>query len=204
MLRTAKPDLIIACYGMNCGIYQPLDDSRFEAYRNGTDKLRAAAKRHGAEVVHVTPPIYDSHGKPGFDYDEVLASYSRWLVEQRMNGWHVADLHSDMRAKVDAEKKRNPAYTVQSDKVHPNRDGHWMMAQNLIRWFGDDESANLESAEQLLEPSRFKAVQERMLLFQKAIHAETKPLRPGVPQGGTMATATEAAAALAESIYGSD
>ena len=25
VLRVARPDLVIACYGMNCGIYQPLD-----------------------------------------------------------------------------------------------------------------------------------------------------------------------------------
>jgi lysophospholipase L1-like esterase len=28
VLRVGRPDLVIACYGMNCGIYQPLDEAR--------------------------------------------------------------------------------------------------------------------------------------------------------------------------------
>ena len=28
VLRVSRPDLVIACYGMNCGIYQPLDEQR--------------------------------------------------------------------------------------------------------------------------------------------------------------------------------
>ncbi len=31
VLEVTKPDLVIACYGMNCGIYLPLDESRFES-----------------------------------------------------------------------------------------------------------------------------------------------------------------------------
>jgi len=201
VLDKAKPDLIIACYGMNCGIYQPLDEARFKAYRDGQIKLHEAAKKHGAEIVHVTPPIYDNHGKPGFDYDEVLAAYSKWLVDQRQQGWHVADLHSAMRAKVDAAKARDPKFTLQRDKVHPDRAGHWLMAQCLIAYFGDAESAGLEAGDKLLEPARLEAVKQRALLYQKAIHAETKPKRPGVPQGGTMESAAEGAKELEARIY---
>ena len=201
VLAKAKPDLIIACYGINCGIYLPLDEERFKAYRDGQFKLREAAKKVGAEVVHVTPPIYDSHGMAGFDYDEVLTAYSKWLVEQREKGWHVVDLHSDMRAKVDEAKKVDPKFTLQSDKIHPNRDGQWMMAQSLIAFFGDQDSAKLQSADKLLDAERFKAVDARMKLYQKAIHAETNPKRPGVPKGGTMETATAGAKELALIIY---
>ena len=146
VLEKTKPDLIIACYGMNCGIYQPLDEERFKAFKNGQLKLRDAAKKHGATIVHVTPPIFDNHGKPGFDYDEVLRAYSQWLVGQRKAGWHVVDLHSEMRAKVDARKSDKPSFTVQRDKIHPNAAGHWMMAQSLIAFFGDAKSAALPSS----------------------------------------------------------
>jgi hypothetical protein len=40
-----------------------------------------------------------------------------------------------------------------------------------------------------------------MQLFQKAIHAETKPLRPGVPQGGTLESAAADAKKLEDIIY---
>ena len=202
VLEKSKPDLIIACYGMNCGIYKPLDEERFKAYRDGQIKLHEAAKKIDAEVVHVTPPIFDNHGKDGFDYDDVLTAYSAWLVKQRQQGWHVADLHSEMRAKVDEGKKKDPRLTVQRDRIHPNKAGHWMMTQSLISYFGDEESAALHNAGLLLPAERFKAVEVRMKLWQKAIHAETNPKRPGVPKGGSMESAAEGARELRPQIYG--
>lgn len=202
VLARTQPDLIIACYGMNCGIYQELQDERFDRFRHGALRLRAAARQYGAEVVHVTPPIFDAHGKEGFDYDEVLAAYSEWLVEQRAQGWHVADLHSEMRARIDERKKKEPGFTVQKDRVHPNAEGHWIMAQSLIRFFGDPESAGVGSVDQLLDRETLDAITQRMKTYQKALHAETKPLRPGVPQGGTMESAAEEAGRLEERIYG--
>ena len=201
VLAKTKPDLIIACYGMNCGIYKELNEERYARYRYGILRLRAAAQQYGTEVVHVTPPIFDNHGKAGFDYDSVLTTYAEWLVDQREQGWHVADLHSEMRAKVDQIKKQDPEFTVQKDRVHPNGDGHWMMAQCLIAYFGDPASAQVASAKELLDGSRLNAITQRMRSYQKAIHAETKPLRPGVPKEGSLESAAAEAKQLEERIY---
>ena len=35
LLNKTKPDLIFACYGMNDGIYKPLDETRFKKFRDG-------------------------------------------------------------------------------------------------------------------------------------------------------------------------
>jgi len=201
VLEKTKPDLIIACYGMNCGIYKELDDQRAARFQEGNVKLRAAAKKYNAEIVHMTPPIFDNHGKLGFDYDTVLSAYSAWMVKQRDNGWHVVDLHSDMRKKVDLAKASDPKFTVQKDTIHPDAAGHWMMAQPLIAYFGDTTSTQLASTNDLLDAARLAAVKQRMQLFQKAIHAETKPLRPGVPQGGTLESAAADAKKLEDIIY---
>jgi hypothetical protein len=201
VLEKTKPDLIIACYGMNCGIYKELDDQRAARFQEGNVKLRAAAKKYNAEIVHMTPPIFDNHGKLGFDYDTVLSAYSAWMVKQRDNGWHVVDLHSDMRKKVDLAKASDPKFTVQKDTIHPDAAGHWMMAQPLIAFFGDTTSTQLASTNDLLDAARLAAVKQRMQLFQKAIHAETKPLRPGVPQGGTLESAAADAKKLEDIIY---
>lgn len=201
VLEKAKPDLIIACYGMNCGIYKELDEERAARFREGNVKLRAAAEKYKAEIVHVTPPIFDNKGRPGFDYDTVLDAYSGWMVKQRENGWHVVDLHSEMRKKVDQARASDPKFTVQKDGVHPDGAGHWMMAQSLISYFGDPASAQLASVNDLLDPAKLAAIKQRMQLYQKAIHAETKPLRPGVPQGGNLESATAAAKALEDAIH---
>ncbi len=202
VLEKSKPDLIIACYGMNCGIYKPLDEERFKAYRDGQIKLHEAAKKIGAEIVHVTPPIFDNHGKEGFDYDDVLTAYSAWLMKQRQQGWQVADLHSEMRAKVDAKKAKDPKFTVQRDRVHPNGPGHLMMTQSLIAFFDPSSAANGDVPQYLPSAEQFKAISQRMKLWQKAIHAETNPKRPGVPKGGTMESAAEEAKKLEAQIYG--
>ncbi len=59
VLRIARPDLVIACYGMNCGIYLPLEDDRFGRYRTGIERLHDAAVQAGANIIHLTPPVYD-------------------------------------------------------------------------------------------------------------------------------------------------
>jgi len=106
-----------------------------------------------------------------------------------------------MRSKVDEAKQKSPGFTVQKDRVHPNSEGHWIMAQSLIAFFGDKASSELSSAKELLNDSKLKAVNQRMRYYQKAIHAETKPLRPGVPSGGTLQSAAEEAKKLEALIY---
>jgi len=201
VLSKTKPELIISCYGMNCGIYLPLDKDRFESYKNGQKRLKAAAEKHGAQILFVTPPFFDNHGAKGFNYNSVLTAYSAWLVEQRKQGWNVADLHTDMEQKILAKKKANPAYTVQGDRIHPNAQGHWMMAQSLISYFGDAKSASLASPDLLLNKKRSDAIHQRLHTYSRAIHAETKPLRPGVPSGGTMQSAAVVAKSLEPTIY---
>jgi len=42
VLERTRPDSVIACYGMNDGIYLPFDSTRFSAYRKGIDDLERA------------------------------------------------------------------------------------------------------------------------------------------------------------------
>ncbi len=52
LLDKVKPDMVFACYGMNCGIYPPLDDVRFGAFQSGV-KLGG----EGLEFVEVKIPL---------------------------------------------------------------------------------------------------------------------------------------------------
>ena len=51
ILERTKPDLVVACYGMNDGIYYPLANSRFEKYQAGINWLRDQARGVGAQVT---------------------------------------------------------------------------------------------------------------------------------------------------------
>ncbi|MFC4990826.1 SGNH/GDSL hydrolase family protein [Rubritalea tangerina] len=126
VLEKTKPDLIFACYGMNCGIYQPLDEQRFQKYKDGISKLKKKAEESGATIIFLTPATFDSKRKPKqAHYAEVLNTYADWLVSQRQNGWLVIDIHSHMRNALDEEQKQNPTFTYQKDAIHPNSAGHW-------------------------------------------------------------------------------
>ncbi len=118
MLRVARPDLVIACYGMNCGIYQPLDGQRFAKFKDGMQRLHDTVEKTGAKIIHLTPPVYDKKpGKPGeFNYDDVLAEYSKWLVSKRADGWIVIDVHGRMKEIIAAARAITDS--IRSRRLH--------------------------------------------------------------------------------------
>jgi len=133
-LEALQPDLVIACYGINCGIYQPLDAKRFTKYKQGIQRLKEKVEARGARIIFMTPPVYDKPG-PDFDYDEVMAAYSKWLVSRQKDGWRVIDLHTVMKKELTKQRAKNPKFKYSRDGVHPGAEGHELMAQQIINFF---------------------------------------------------------------------
>jgi lysophospholipase L1-like esterase len=133
LFERMKPAVVIACYGMNDGIYQPLDPERFAAFKAGVTRLITDCRTAGvAQVVLVTPPIYDIPlDSPGFNYDTVLSAYAAWEVSLSLPSVQVIDLHTAMRQ---ARAKRSEVFS--KDKVHPGDDGHLLMAKTILTGFG--------------------------------------------------------------------
>ncbi|MBA2112902.1 SGNH/GDSL hydrolase family protein [Bremerella alba] len=129
LLDRAKPEVVFACYGINDGIYQPLDSERCLAFQNGVNKLIEQCLASGVERLFiVTPPIYDANTKPGeFNYDSVMTKYAAWEMTLDKPFVHVIDLHSAMRKSRDA---RTEVYS--KDRVHPGAEGHLFMAQTIL------------------------------------------------------------------------
>ena len=84
VLQKAKPDLVVACYGMNDGIYLPFSEERFDRFKDGIVRLREKVLAANAKIIHVTPPTFDEvkGGHPG--YGAALNRYSDWLLAQRV------------------------------------------------------------------------------------------------------------------------
>jgi lysophospholipase L1-like esterase len=99
VLEKTKPEVVFACYGMNDGIYLPLDKDRFAAFQKGVTKLIEQCKKAGAKQIFlVTPPIYDfAPRKDEFNYDVVLTEYSKWETGLKVPGVTLIDLHTAMR-----------------------------------------------------------------------------------------------------------
>ena len=203
VLRVSRPDLVIACYGMNCGIYQPLDEQRFAKFKAGMQRLHDAVEKAGAKIIHLTPPLYDKRpGTPGpagaADYDAVLSAYSKWLLSKRADGWVVIDIHGPMKELLAAARAKDPQAVFAPDAVHPSDAGSWAFARSLFKGLGDHKAAAAET------PEAFAAfvpdVKRRMEVLRDAYLAAAGHERPGMAPGLPLGEAEAKARALTESI----
>jgi lysophospholipase L1-like esterase len=147
-LEKTKPDLVFACYGMNDGIYFPLSEERFAAFKSGMKKLHQQAEAAHIRIVHITPPTFDpepiksktlppglnAYPSPYVGYNDVLGAYSTWLLQQRDQGWSVIDLHKPMDQELAARRRRDPKFKFAGDGVHPDANGHWLFTRELLRF----------------------------------------------------------------------
>ena len=221
VLAETRPDLVVACYGMNCGIYHPFSPERFEKFQTGITKLHTAAEMAGAKVVHVTPPTFDpqpikqrtlpaglaEYRQPYEGYNEVLDRYSEWLLAQREKGWIVIDLHFPLNQILANKRQNNPDFVLAKDGVHMDATGHWLAAQQILLAWGAPASqiAGAKTAEQLLQhfpngEEIWKLCQQRQRLLKDAWLADVGHLRPGMRAGIPLPEAKHQAEKLADQV----
>ena len=205
VLAKSKPDLVVACYGMNCGIYLPFAEERLAKYRDGLERLRKACAAHGAKVLHVTPPTFDEvkGGKPG--YGNTLDRYSEWLLGQRQAGWDVVDMHAPMNRYLAEQRAKDPKFFLAGDGVHCNETGHWLIAKQVLLHLGAKDVANAADAKAMLAAhpngdAVLKLIQQRQRMLKDAWLTDTKHIRPGMKAGLPLAEAQAKAAELEKQI----
>ena len=154
-LEKMKPEVVFACYGINDGIYQPLDEARFKAFQTGVTKLLDQCQAAGVKQVYlVTPPIFDATTKPGeFNYDSVMTAYAAWEMQLTRPGLTVIDLHTAMRKARDARTE-----VFSRDRIHPGDDGHLLMARTILAGAGVT-TPDVTAKEAMADPL-FKAVDQ--------------------------------------------
>ncbi|MEK5030537.1 GDSL-type esterase/lipase family protein [Paenibacillus sp. FSL R7-0302] len=159
-LAAAGPDVVVACYGMNDGIYHPFSDKRFAAYQAGMLKLSALIREAGAAFVLLTPPPFDavsmegplqpaeaedfSYLAPYRDYDRVLKRYADWLLSGGCAADGVIDMRTPLLEHICHERSLDASYRY-GDGIHPDLSGHRIMAGVLLReLFGAEPDGLLE------------------------------------------------------------
>ncbi len=136
-LADVKPQLVIACYGMNDGIYKPLSEERFKAFQDGVTRLVEKCQAAGAEVILITPPAYDvdCHGGLAtmkFDYNTVLDAYSEWELKTRPLGATVVGIHVPVSQQIKPCRDANHPMHNSGDGVHPTEMGHFVIAKAVM------------------------------------------------------------------------
>lgn len=206
VMAMVRPDLVFACYGMNDGIYLPLEEGRFAAYREGVAWLERTVRAFGARAILLTPAPYDGASKGNPAYTAVLERYAAWLLgQEREAGWRVIDLNGPLTRHLAARRRAEPAYALAKDGVHPGEEGHWLMAREVLRGIGAKGADGLETfstAEAMAAAAHPKGVEvlrlvrERMELLRDAWLAATGHQRPGVRAGRSLAEAQARGAAI--------
>ncbi|MCA9101196.1 MAG: SGNH/GDSL hydrolase family protein [Planctomycetales bacterium] len=161
-LARAEPDVVIADYGMNDGIYHPFSLERAAAYQGGIDRLIAKVDAAGARLILMTPPPFEAasagnslvdasapefgYKTPYRDYDEVIVGFGRWLIDERAGRVErVVDLHGPL-AEFQAAQHGDGSDSMTVDGVHPSATGHWLIARAVLAALVDGGPQELHTA----------------------------------------------------------
>lgn len=216
VLAKTKPELVLACYGMNDGIYYPPDASRMQAFQDGMRKLHQKVTAAGARIIHLTPPVFDplpikdhvlpdgltEYPQPWQGYNTVLDQYSAWLLGMRAaEGWEVLDIHGPMNAALAERRVRDPKFTFANDGVHAGAEGHVLMAQPVLEAWGlkakSDGTPDVPDGRAILD-----AVGKKYAILSPAWLSEVGHLRPGIEPGLPISEAQTKAAVFDEQARG--
>jgi len=151
-LDAVKPSIVVACYGMNDGIYHPQSPDRMVAFQTGIRLLISKVKASGARLVLLTPPPFDpipvsssvrppgapdySFMNPYVQYNDVLADYARWEMTLPLSDARVIDLHTPLSKFLADQRRADPNYKFSPDGIHPPPIGHLLMAQAVLTGLG--------------------------------------------------------------------
>jgi lysophospholipase L1-like esterase len=195
VLEKAKPEVVFACYGMNDGIYLPLDKERTAAFQKGVTKLIEQCKEAGVKHVYlITPPIYDFAPKgDAFNYDAVLTEYAKWQAALKVPGVTVIDLHTAMRK---ARAARTEPFS--KDKVHFGDDGHLLVARTVLEALG--AKVPKETVAEIKADPLFKLVDQKRALRSGAWMKHTGYTREATVKPQPLGTTEDDAAKLQEKI----
>ncbi len=145
-LLPLKPTVATTCYGMNDGGYHPTDQATCDNYRKAMTEVVESFKNGGVRTIVVgTPGVVDAggfFGRPPGDaeyYNKALGALADVAKDVAQKaGVLFADLHSPMMEVMTKSKaKYGDKYRFAGgDGVHPNSNGHLVMAYAFLKALG--------------------------------------------------------------------
>lgn len=140
LMEGAKVDIIMCCYGINCGIYGPPSKELFDSYKIGVLSLLEKAKAKNIKAILITPPPLTLETVP---VDISIEAEFTWLnpypyydkeVLQKFAAIILDIKHDALIASIDIHTplSKNQADCYENDPIHPNVKGHQLIASTII------------------------------------------------------------------------
>ncbi len=207
-LAKIHPDVVVACYGMNDGIYHPFSEERFASYQRGINEIIEKVHASGAKLVLMTPPPFDPLplvGKPGLvsadakefgwksvfeGYDDVMKRYADWVLQQSDRVEMVVDVRSPVLMYLEARRTIEPQFSMSPDGVHLNDEGHTLIADAILDAWGLSDRT-------IADDALLKQVAAQQAIMKLAWLSEVGHKRPGVTAGLPIVEARQKATELA-------
>lgn len=193
VIALTRPNIVVACYGINDGIYMPFDGTRFEAFKSGMRRLHEKIIASGATVVHVTPPYFDELRGHKEGYENTMDKYAAWVMSMKDSGWNVIDIYNPMKQYLHALRTVDRQYHLDGtelapDGIHPNPNAHWLMARTIVDVMGEENVAEAVSIDSFVSPFKngsriLELIRKKQLLMKDALLSAAGHKRPGMKAG---------------------
>ncbi len=137
-----KPKYVSILLGMNDGGYRGFDQPTFDTYSAGMTTILEKIAALGATAIPMTPTMFDARAKRAHNdnaeprnslYNGVLAFYGAWLRDQaEQRGLGYVNMWTPLNDLTLAERKKDAAFTMIGDGVHPGAAGQCVMAVAVL------------------------------------------------------------------------
>jgi len=141
-----QPKYVSVLLGMNDGTYRSYDQATFDAYHRDMTLIVDRIVAAGATPILMTPTMYDSRASRMFprkgrtysdgllnQYNSVLTYYGTWLRGVAAeNGYGFGDMWGPLNNLTINARKKDPAFTMIKDAIHPDAPGQVVMAVAMV------------------------------------------------------------------------
>jgi lysophospholipase L1-like esterase len=137
-----KPTVVTLFFGMNDGGYKKLDEPTVQTFAKGIEGIITKLQEKGVRVVVFTPGCVDYNKQKRLgdcDYNATLDALGKAALDLAAKYKCAnADVIHPMLAYQAAQKANNAAYSMIPDAVHPDSNGHLVMANAMLKAFNVD------------------------------------------------------------------
>lgn len=136
-----NPTVVTICFGMNDAAYRPtVDPAGLKTFSDGMKQIISMIReKTKARIVLLTTTCVDANISKGLaGYNQTLAVFAGETKKIGANEkLPVIDLYHPLLAQLEKGQAANPAFTLTIDGVHPNEAGHTLMANTILKAWGE-------------------------------------------------------------------